>query len=238
MADLLEEPLQAPFKAWKTTPNPATTNALLTAVQPAMDKAIKSHVGNPTPLIKGHAKQLAIQAFQTYDPSKAGLHTHLSRQLQGLKRFNRQQSQPLRMPDRSQFELAHLHRGQLELEEQFGREPTYSELADHTGFSLKKIEQLHRVGMPVAESTFAGDESDFDLPARFDDERARAIRDLVHSELDPSGQKIMEWTLGLHGPVLPNKEVAARLGLTAGAISQRKARIQAQLDEMDQLSPF
>ena len=62
---------------------------------------------------------------------------------------------------------------------------------------------------------------------------------MVYYDLDDTNQSIMEYTLGLHGaPVLENREIANRLGITAGAVSQRKAKIQAMLDEQFMVDPF
>jgi DNA-binding NarL/FixJ family response regulator len=49
----------------------------------------------------------------------------------------------------------------------------------------------------------------------------------------------MEHTLGLHGKkVLSNQEIARKLRLTPGAVSQRKATIQQLLNQEQELSPF
>jgi hypothetical protein len=62
--------------------------------------------------------------------------------------------------------------------------------------------------------------------------------DYVYTDQDGMNQKIMEWTLGMHGqPILPNHEIARRRGVSQGAISQRKARIQ-QIINQTELNPF
>jgi DNA-directed RNA polymerase specialized sigma subunit len=49
----------------------------------------------------------------------------------------------------------------------------------------------------------------------------------------------MEHTLGLNGKkVLANTEVAKRLSISPGAVSQRKSRIQSRLDEFYDINPF
>lgn len=45
--------------------------------------------------------------------------------------------------------------------------------------------------------------------------------------------------MGLHGkPILQNQAIAAKLGISPGAVSQRKARIQAKLDMREELGVF
>ena len=49
--------------------------------------------------------------------------------------------------------------------------------------------------------------------------------------LRPISQSILEHTAGLHGrPILSNQELAAKLRLSPGAVSQRKAKIQEKIE--------
>ena len=48
-----------------------------------------------------------------------------------------------------------------------------------------------------------------------------------------------EHALGLHGRrPLPNQEIAAKVGLSPGRVSQIKKKIQGTLDQEHDLSPF
>ena len=96
----LEEKYQPAFAAWRQQPSPQTTGQLLRAVDPDIEKAISAHVGQSNPLLKSRARQLALTAFQSYDPQQARLGTHLVNQLQGLKRISRKQNQVLSVPER------------------------------------------------------------------------------------------------------------------------------------------
>ena len=63
--------------------------------------------------------------------------------------------------------------------------------------------------------------------------------ELVYSDLDETDQLILAHTLGLRGrEVLQNQQLAKKLGISPGAVSQRKQRIQRLLDREQQLSPF
>ena len=62
---------------------------------------------------------------------------------------------------------------------------------------------------------------------------------IVYDDLQPVDQRVMELTLGLNGQSkLSNQEIAARLRISPGAVTQRKAKIQAVLDREHDLSPF
>ena len=61
----------------------------------------------------------------------------------------------------------------------------------------------------------------------------------VRDDLTDIDQQILDHTTGIGGAkVLSNKQLARRLQLTPGAISQRKLKIQAILDREEELSPF
>jgi hypothetical protein len=62
---------------------------------------------------------------------------------------------------------------------------------------------------------------------------------IVYNDLPTIDQKIMEYTLGLHGhKKLNNQEIAKKLNRSPGSISQRKVKIQQILDQESDLSPF
>jgi DNA-directed RNA polymerase specialized sigma subunit len=239
--DRLETKYKEPFDLWKRNPNPSTTGSLLRTVQPDIDKGIFAHVGQSNPLLKSRAKRMALQAIKSYDPSKAKLGTHIVNQLQGLKRVARQQGQILPIPERVTMDQGYIERARAELGDELGRDPTVPEIADRTGLSLKRISYVHKFRYPMAEGTLEAmneeEEGGAFAPA-VDQQQTPSWLEFVISDLDETSQKIMEWTLGLHGePVLSNQAIARKLRITPGAVSQRKARIQQILNQ-EELNPF
>ena len=98
---LLEPSFGREYRMWQAKPSPATTGALVRRVQPVVDKAIASYVhGQPSPMIRSKAKQLAIEAMQSYDPEKSKLQTHLLTRLQRLRRTAAKETQVIGMPER------------------------------------------------------------------------------------------------------------------------------------------
>ena len=235
----LEPQYREAFTAWQQKPSPQTTGQLLKAVDPDIEKGISAHVGHSNPLLKSRARQLTLGALASYDPKQARLGTHLVNQLQSLKRISRQQTQIISMPERVALDQTALYHTENALREDLGREPSTQELADKAGMSLKRIAKLRAYQQPVNSGFFedrGGEEMSY-LPAVQHSNRAWV--EAVYGDLSPIDQLIMEHTLGLHGrPVLSNQKVAARLQLSPGAISQRKAKIQQLLNQEDALSPF
>jgi DNA-directed RNA polymerase specialized sigma subunit len=237
----LEPKYKSLYDTWKINPNPSTTGMLLSAVSPEIDRGIFAHVGQSNPLLKSRAKKMALQAIRTYDPSQAKLSTHIVNQLQGLKRVSRQQGQILPIPERVAMDQGFVEKAKAELEDELGREPTMVEIADRTGLSPKRINYVRKFRYPMAEGTISSmseDEESGGFAPAVDQQQTNTWFEFVYSDLDETNQKIMEWTLGLHGsPVLSNQQIARKLRITPGAVSQRKAKIQQALNQ-EELNPF
>lgn len=241
LPDKLEDDYRAPLEAWQQQPGPATAGALLRAVEPEIRRGISAHVGRGNPLLHSRARRLVLESLPRYNARQSRLGTYIVNQLQGLKRINRQQTQILRLPERVSLDAQFLERAEADLTEQLGRPPALSELADFSGLSARRIQHVRQFQAPVSEGYLdyrsQQQEGGGMLPA-VAQAGGRDPVQLVYPDLEPINQKILEWSLGLYGqPQLANREIARRLRLTPGAISQRKARIQQLLDEAQNYLP-
>lgn len=244
MPDSYLEPEFAPhYNAWKSDPHPANTGNLLGAVQPVLNSALRTYVGpKPSPIMQSKAKLMAIDAMDRYDPTRAKLRTHLMSQLQGLRRLNAKESQILSIPEQVALDQQHLRDSENQLRDELGRDPSDSELADHVKLSPKRLGYLRKAHNVYAQGTIESQRSDDGgedvyAPAVSNDGAPNAYHEFVYNDLGPIDQKIMEHSLGLHRrPVLQNQEIARRLGLSPGAVSQRKAKIQQLLNMRDDLN--
>lgn len=230
------------YNAWKQAETPETTTKLLQTVMPSIDKAISAHVGQGNPNLRSRAKLMSLTALRSYDPAKARIGTHLMNQLQGLKRVHRQQQQIISVPERIALEHGQLVGAENELRDRLGRDPSTAELADYSGISMKRLRKVRRYHTPMAEGTFAAMGLENDEQTETPSVRQSPTghwAELVYQDLDSANQLIMEHSLGLHGKrVLPNHVLANKLGISPGAVSQRKALIQQRLNEQQNLSPF
>ena len=222
------------FKDWQKQPNEQSLGKLLEAANPVLKSAVQSYGGNNQALM-GRAKLLAIDAFKTYNPDKgAKLRTHLMTQLQPLMRISREQNQTVHVPERVSADLFKLNQAHQELADSLKRTPSDSELADHTSMSLKRIRHIRGFGRPeLAESSLTNPEGEMMLPGVQQPDPHKMWMEYVHHDLTPLDQQIMEWKTGYGGkPVLPNQEIAKKLNLSPGAISQRAAKIAEKLSEL------
>ena len=238
----LEPEFQGPYDSWKSDPTPDSTAAFLKEIDPVINKAIKTHVGKPNPLIRGRARRMALESLPKYDPTRSRLQTHLYNQLQGLKRYAGQQHQGVKVPERVVLDRHVVETASQELRDDLGREPSDDELSDRTGYPMKRISYVRKYNPAMSQGFFqnVGEQTGSGgfLP-NIDQPESEAWIRLIYEDLDPLDQNIMEYTLGLNGqPVLSNQEIAQKLRRSPGAISQRKQRIQLLLDQENELSPF
>ena len=244
----LEPTFEPHYNAWKSNPNPQTTGNLLKVLDPVINEAIRTYGGGAigSPTLRSKAKRLTIQAINGYDPSRAKLRTHLLSQLQGLRRMSAKEEQVLNIPEQVLLDLGGLRESENQLRDKLSREPSDLELADHTGLSRKRIAYLRTMKPSFAEGRLlrVDDEgTSLNQPAIENQSGANkglsAWHEFVYYDLDPLDQQIMEHTLGMHNkPVLSNQMIAKKLNLSAGAISQRKARIQDKLDQYQSTGLF
>ena len=237
----LESKYKSPYDTWKLEPTPKNTTTLLNALEPEIKRGITAHVGQSNPLMRSRARRIALQAAGSYDPTRnAKLGTHIVNQLEGLKRVSRKQTQILRVPERVSMDQQRVERARLELVDRLGRDPSYVELSDSTGLSRHRLDHIRKFKHSVAEgalSSTRGEDSGGFLPEV--DQINHTWTEIVYDDLDDINRKILEWTLGLHGePQLSNQDIARKLRLSPGAISQRKSAIQRILNREDELSPF
>lgn len=243
--DMLEDDFREPYTAWKTTPGPQTNSAMLKVLHPTIEGAIRTHVGEPNPLITSRARVMALQGLSSYDPKRGRLQSHMYNHLLGLKRANRQQTTILKVPERVQLDKYHLDNAVKELTAQLGREPNDAQLSDFTGFSPARMAKVrsykaglsegHMSDLEEAGVGFAGGGVKMPGVAA----GPSHWHDIVYDELDDYHKRIMELAYGLNGrKPMQNQKIAAKLGRSPGAISQAKARIQKMLDEEHELNLF
>jgi DNA-directed RNA polymerase specialized sigma subunit len=228
------------YDSWKQAPDPANTGALLRALDPVFDNAIRAYApdmrGSPT--IKSKARQLAIGAFGSYDPKRGSLRSHMLTQLQRLRRVAGQSRQIIQMPEQVARDQMHLHTTTQQLHEKLGRPPSDKELADRTGLSLRRLEHIRRGVQPVPEGlvqrNLSSEEGDEFAPTVMGQTKDyTADLEFIYDDLGPTDQFIMENVLGMHGrkQITPS-QVARKLGVSPASISHRTAGIQAKLDEL------
>lgn len=227
------------FGQWQKTRTPEVNTKLLSTLQPVIDTAVSSYAGaNMSPTIRSRAKLMALKAMETYDPNRGNVRTHLLSQLQGLRRMSAQEQNIIPIPEQVGLDFQRLSESENELRDRLGRDPTDDELADHTSLSTRRIKKIRAFHQPIPESAtiLENDDESQDggvastIPGA--NRGADAWMSFVYDDLSPTDKLIMDMSLGRNGKRrTSSQEIARRLNISPGAVSQRAAKIQAMLDK-------
>lgn len=227
------------YQQWQAQRTPEINTQLLHTVQPVIDTAISSYAANnQSPTIKTRARLMALKAMESYDPKKGNVRTHLLSQLQGLRRLSAQEQNIISVPEQFGLDFQRLSEGENELRDRYGRDPTDDELSNHTNLSAKRIRKIRSFHQPLPESATVventDETSDGNVASAIPGQTrgADAWMNFVYEDLGPTDKLIMDMTLGRNGRrPTSTQEIAKRLRITPGAVSQRAAKIQTMLDK-------
>ena len=223
------------YKHYQSNKRPETLTPLIGALQPTIDKAIKTYGYTGDPSVRTAAQLHVAKAIERFDPSRgAALPTFVFTELQRLQRIGSKQSFAIPMPEQAALDLKAIRNTSEELKYELGREPNSDELADATGISHKRLEYvMKKYNRPsISEAAFTTDEGSKATPGTVRPDTEQLWMDLTHAQLSPTDKKIMEWSTGMRGSErLTKSMIAARLGISVPAVSQRAARIAKQLEE-------
>lgn len=236
--------LQSAHKDWLQSESPVSADALIGHLKPTLQKAITTYVGpTASPTVMSQAKLMALDAARKFNP-KAGadLKTHVFSQLQGLKRYAGREGLVVQLPERLALQKRTMDRAAADFKAEHGRDPSDDELSYRSGLPAKSLARIRRTPAVINEGRFyqGSEESDIGLPAVENDSRPRdAWRDFLYHNSSEQDKLVMEHSLGLNGkPILDNVALAAKLRVSPAAVSQRRNKIQKQLDEFYTLRPF
>lgn len=238
----LEPEYAQTWEAYYRDPSPENASAFLKAVDPVLRTGLRSYGDPRSSLSRAYAKSIILDSARRYDPQQAKLRTYLLTQLQGLQRYTAQSEQLVRLPERVGLDLHRVRLGTAELRDRLGRDPSDAELAEHVGVSRKRLAHLQKATPVYAEGMLQQsnygepDEEGLTIPT-VKDGPSDAWHDFIYQDLDPTGQVIMQHTMGYGGhPVLPKKAIASKLGISPAAVTQRAARIRERLDMKNDLA--
>jgi DNA-directed RNA polymerase specialized sigma subunit len=232
------------YPQWQKQQTPELNTRLMGTIQPIVDTAVSSYAGsNASPTIKNKARLMALKALQTYDPQRGNVKTHLLSQLQSLRRLSAKEQNIISLPEQVGLDFQRLSAAENELRDGLSRDPTDDELADATGLSTRRIKKIRGFNQPIAEGMTALQSGDSEDAANTDiasslpnyTKHTDAWIDFVYGDLSPTDKLVMDMTLGRNGRrKASTQDIARRLNISPGAVSQRAAKIQAMIDTRHQ----
>ncbi|MEN6550201.1 MAG: sigma-70 domain-containing protein [Armatimonadia bacterium] len=216
------------WKHWKKSGSEAQLAALLTSLDPLIQKRVNQFIGAPLPrsAIEAEARKQAIGAFQTYKPNMgAALGTHVNNYLQKVYRYVTTYQNVGRLPESRTAKIDLFQKTRAALSEQKGREPTTVELADELNWSPKEVGR-----MEVELRKDLGLETSFGEMKFLDADRNAELLTFGYFELTPDEQLVFDYSIGAHGKLrLTMEQIAKRLDKTPRQVGLIKTRIVEKL---------
>jgi len=226
------------YETWVKTKSPDALTVLVDKLSPLLDYAIHYYASDiaSSPSLRIKAKKLLIDAIKSYDPSKGLLTHHVFLNLQRLKRIGGQTRQIIRQSEQVSMDLNMLNQAEEELIQTLGRLPNTEELADYTGLSIERIKRIRQKAvMPLPEATTVRQTAEglSELPTQAlgqGQDVFTQLLELAYIDADPVDKAIMELYYGLHGrPRMSQKDIANKLRLSPGRVSQRISEIEERV---------
>lgn len=218
------------LQEWKQAPagfdKERRLSALLSNFGGSIGFGLNSFRGAPLPMatMELEAKRIAAEAFNDYSPT-AGMSLSsfiTTRVKQRLSRYVGTYQNVARLPEHQIQQIGPLREAVADLTSRWNREPTTEELADHLGLPVKHITRLRKnLRQDLMAETGGLDATD---TYETDPDYAKAM--MVYYSLNTQEKQAFDFLLGAHGqPRLSASEIATRLKISAGRVSQLKTSI-------------
>jgi len=219
------------WQRWKASQSPADLEALMNQMMPIIRRETQrwSSVASDFVLMN-QAKQIAIEAFRTYNPAAGTLlSTHLTARLQKLSRTGYQSQSTLSVPEHQRLTYNKYRAAVTHLEDINGRKPEIQDVADYLAISPKKLQSIvETVGK--RELIESGEGPGFVQYVPDD------ILDLAVAEMTPLQKQIFAYRTGYgNEPRLNATEIMRRLKITQGQLSYQLIQIKALLARAQKL---
>ena len=222
---------------WQKSREPAHLSELLTRYTPLLKHHAQRYYGADLPpaAIDAEAKQIAIHAFEGYDPSRGvKLSTYVTSHLPKLRRYVITHQNPVRMPEDVSLRVGSYKEAVDDLTHDLGRAPSAQEVADHRSWSLPDVKRLNMLSRGASISELS--ES---VPSAADGaRRADIFIDYLYHELDGDEKRVMEHIYGLHGTqkAETSGEISKLSGISPAAVNRIRAgiaeKIRSHLDQV------
>ena len=211
-------------------PSPKTLHTAVKAFQPVIDNFVYATLHTDSPVVRRRAYAMAAGAVKQFDPQQGvPFKKFLQVQLQPIQRMGRNIHEVISVPERHRRYAALLQQSRMDLLDRLDREPSKEELADHSGLTVRQIDRFNRLNrgsFSVSQfESMSPDPENAELPATEEDP-LKEWKEYVYHDLDPVDRQIFD---ARKSGALSNNQLAANLNLTAGAVSQRAAKIERMI---------
>ena len=220
------------WKRWNASKSNIDLQTLLDQLSPLIAREVNRWASSVSrSLLEAEARRLTVEAIKTYDP-KAGatLSTYIASRLPKVSRLVYSQLNVARMSETKTLQVGAVMAATNELRERHGREPTHDEVADHLGWTPKKLASFYQHSR---RNEFVESEAHPEYAEKEDN-----LIDFIYADLPPLQQKIFEYTSGYGGgEILSGKEILKKLNITQGVLSYQKELIKRAIRKAQETHP-
>ena len=230
------------WEKWKAGDKKAQ-NKLIKSLDPLLQQQVNKfyHPNIPRSALEIESKKLALDAFKTYDPTKAALNTHVTNHQKHLQRYVLNYVNIGKIPENRALAVGKFQRIKQNLMEDLNREPTLVELADELKWPTQEVERMEsELRKDLAPSTGEEEDTFFEQISYRSEDIPEAIQ-FVYYEADPEDKLILEYYWGLGGKQQLGsniKEIALRIGRPDFYVRRKVKKLGEKLNEMRGFSSF
>jgi len=234
----MQEKVQEAYAEWMANPTAENMGKVVNHMKPLLISQVSQYPGDNRILI-GKAKSIAADAIRDYDPTAdTRLTSWVVSRLQQLSRYGRQSRQVLNVPELAYRQYSELEAKRRELLDTYGREPSDDDLADAIGLSKKRINDIRAMNpkiTSVGTSELTPEESlsvtDMPVLEQGSDPLLNTAIEAVYDSVDDRDRQIIDMKMGRKGNPVSNQEIASRLGVSPGFVSQRSLKLSQQIQD-------
>lgn len=169
------------------------------------------------------AKRIVAKSLKTYDPGKGPITSHLQNSLKSMFRETNKASQ-MYIPDTRALMYRKYKDAYTNMSQKYGRPPKDTEMADVLKIGIKDIRKLSKeTGVNIV-----GDK-EWDDIATSSLDQPEDLMEAIRKRL--GGQDVQIFDMSMNGNT--NAAIGKKLGVTEGAIRQRKDNIIKLIREME-----
>jgi len=230
------------WKDWKESGEDSTKmEPLLQSLQPLIHKRTNQFAGRVPirkEILRAEATRKTIEGLRKFDPSRAQMHTYLTHELKGLRRYVVQHQNLSRITEDRANKIGPFLRAKDSLHERLNRAPTSVEIADYMKVPTKTVSLLElelRKDQPASLTAAAQLGED---PFVDETPRAREVIRLIKFELNPTEMQVFEYLTGDGGkPKITGTGEIAKVLSKSGSrwsdskVSQVKAGIAKKMNK-------
>ena len=222
------------WKQWKETGDTEPLTELLTSMQPLLRQSVNKYKASPLPIyaLEAVARDLAVKAFETYDPTKAQLNTHTVNHLKHLQRYVLNYQNIGKIPETRGVKISRYQNVKTQLTDDLKRAPNFAELSDELQWNLAEVERMELELRSDLDLREGKEEAFFDYTFGEDDILTDYAKFTWFDE-DNIGKKIIEHAFGIGGVErLSMKELSVQLNVPESTLRKKARRIAEKINSM------